>query len=203
MGRLQRVWHSSRERLLLRTPASVPFWICKCSFVETTDTQSYITSPIHDTFPDFTYRIWLLCLIWHYQFMTLSLICLLTEFDITEYRFPCDICSKCGMQTGDAYPSGHLVPSLFLEIAYAPLLRPVFPNLPCLISICHFEYPTETPRVCSILTWNLSSLFVVDMYPIIRIMFILYDINHFTLTWPKFCFTYFISIMIIFIENSL
>ena len=113
MEHMQPVWHADRGRLLLRTPGPVPFGICKCSFVETTETPSYITPPIHDPFPDLTsYRIWHLSLIWHHQFMTLSQIRLLTEFDITDYWFPWGICNGCGMPTGDAYSSGHLV--LFL-----------------------------------------------------------------------------------------
>ena len=40
---LRRVWHADRGRLLLRTPGPVPFGICKCFFVETADTQWYIT----------------------------------------------------------------------------------------------------------------------------------------------------------------
>ena len=47
---LRRMWHADRGRLLLRTPGPVPYGICKCSFVETTGTQSYIT-PVYDTFP--------------------------------------------------------------------------------------------------------------------------------------------------------
>ena len=47
---LQRVRHAKRGRLLLRTPGPVPYGICKCSFVETSDTQSYIT-PVYDNFP--------------------------------------------------------------------------------------------------------------------------------------------------------
>ena len=47
---MQRVRHANRGRLLLQTPGPVPYGICKCSFVETTDTQSYIT-PVYDTFP--------------------------------------------------------------------------------------------------------------------------------------------------------
>ena len=38
---MQRVRHANRGRLLLRTPGPVPYGICKCSFVETTDAQSY------------------------------------------------------------------------------------------------------------------------------------------------------------------
>ena len=47
---MQLVRHANRGRLLLRTPGPVPYGICKCSFVETTDTQLYIT-PVYDTFP--------------------------------------------------------------------------------------------------------------------------------------------------------
>ena len=101
---LQRVWHADRGRLLLRTPGPVPFKICKCSFVETTDTKSYISLPIHGSLSDLTsYRIWLISWIWHHHFMSLSLVWLLTEFDMTEYRFPWGICNGCGMLTGDAY----------------------------------------------------------------------------------------------------
>ena len=52
---MQRVRHANRGRLLLRTPGPVPFGICKCSIVETTDIQSYNAPPIRDPFPDLTY----------------------------------------------------------------------------------------------------------------------------------------------------
>ena len=42
------VRHANRGRLLLRIPGPHPFGICKCSFVETINPQSYIT--ISDTF---------------------------------------------------------------------------------------------------------------------------------------------------------
>ena len=79
---LRRVWHADRGRLLLRTPGPVPFGICKCSFVETTDTQSYIRPPIHDSCRDLTSFLDLTD-----QFMTLSLSWPLTEFDITNKGF--------------------------------------------------------------------------------------------------------------------
>ena len=104
----------NRGRLLLRPPGPVPSGICKCSFVETTDTQSYTTPPIHDPFPYLTsYRIGLLSWFDTTKFMTLSLIWLVTELDITEYRFPWGICNRCGMPTGDTDSSGHLVLSHF------------------------------------------------------------------------------------------
>ena len=43
------------------------------------------------------------------------------------------------MPAGNAYPFRHLVQSL-LGLAYAPLLRPVFPYLLCLFSAFHLEY---------------------------------------------------------------
>ena len=132
---LQRVRHANRGRLLLRTPGPVPFGICKCSFVETTETSSYITPPIHDPFPDLTsYRIW------HHQFMTLSQIRLLTEYDITDYRFPWSICNGCGMPTGDAYSSGHLVLAL-LGLAFV-----------LLVETSDILYRLDITPVCDIIT---------------------------------------------------
>ena len=103
---LRRVCHADRGRLLLRIPGPVQFGICKCSFVETTDTQSYIRPPIPDSCLDLTsYRIWLLSLIWHHQFMALSLSWPLTEFDITNKGHH----GACA--TGVACRQGTLTPS--------------------------------------------------------------------------------------------
>ena len=55
------------------------------------------------------------------------LIRLCTELDLLPNFewFPYNICDGCGMPTGDAYSSGHLVPSLWdLHMFY--LLRPIF-----------------------------------------------------------------------------
>ena len=48
---------------------------------------------------------------------------------MTEYRFPSGICNGCGMLTGDAYPSGHLVPSPILGLANAPIVETKFLEL--------------------------------------------------------------------------
>ena len=119
MEHLHRVWHASRERVLHQTPGIVPFGICNVLLLRQQTIIHYTT--FHDLFPDLTsYR---LSLIWQHRSMTLSLIWLLTEFNINEYRFPWDICNWCGMLTGDAYPSGHLVPSHLLGNAYAPIVE--------------------------------------------------------------------------------
>ena len=85
--------------------------------------------------------IWLLSLILHHRFMTLSLIWLLIGFYITEYRFPWGIFNGCGMATGDAYSSEHLVPSLWdLHMFY--LLRPIiFRTCRCFTGLCSSNIP--------------------------------------------------------------
>ena len=44
---------------------------------------------------------------------------------------------QCGMPAGNAYPSGHLVPSPFRDLLVLQLLRPDSSNLPCLYSTFH------------------------------------------------------------------
>ena len=52
------------------------------------------------------------------------------------------------MPTGDAYSSGHLVPSL-LDLYLFYLLRPIlFPNLSLLFRTMLFEYPSVLSRFC-------------------------------------------------------
>ena len=74
--------------------------------------------------------------------MTLSLIWLHTKFDITELRFPWGICNGCGMPTGDAYSSGHLVPSL-LGLAYVLLVEtnPFFRTFRYFSGLCSSNIP--------------------------------------------------------------
>ena len=62
------------------------------------------------------------------SFHVLSLVWLLTEFDMTENRIPWGICNGFGMLIGDAYPSGHLVLSHF-ETGCVLMLRPISPEL--------------------------------------------------------------------------
>ena len=56
-----------------------------------------------------------------------------TERDLNRLRevsFPWSIRNGCDMPVGNAYPSGHLVPSPFWDLHMLLLLRPVSPNLP-------------------------------------------------------------------------
>ena len=77
----------------------------------------------------------------HHQFMTLSQIWLLTKFDITEYRFPWGICNGCGMPSGDAYSSGHLVLSHFGTCMCSNVETNLFWT--CLVSgPLNFEHPS-------------------------------------------------------------
>ena len=73
-----------------------------------------------------------------------------TELDLLPNFewFPLNIWYGCGMPTGDAYSSGHLVPSLWdLHMFY--LLRPIlFPNLSLFYWTMLLEYPSVLSRFC-------------------------------------------------------
>ena len=78
------------------------------------------------------------------NFMTL-----IPSLTSTDYEwFPWSICNGCGMPAGNAYPSGHLVPSPFWDLLMLQLLRPNSSNLPCLYSTFHLEYPLVLSRFC-------------------------------------------------------
>ena len=65
----------------------------------------------------------------------------------------------CGMPIGDAYSSGHLVPSLWdLHIFLLVETNP-FPNLSLYYWTMLFEYPAVLSRFCS---WGLSTYYVSD-----------------------------------------
>ena len=81
------------------------------------------------------------------NFMTL-----IPSLTFTDYEwFPWSICNGCGMPAGNAYPSGHLVPSLFWDLLMLQLLRPNSSNLPCLYSTFHLEYPLVLSRFCLVI----------------------------------------------------
>ena len=58
---------------------------------------------------------------------------MISSLTFTDFDWcPWNICNRCGMPAGNAYPSGHLVPSPFLvDLLMLQLLRSVFPNLSC------------------------------------------------------------------------
>ena len=59
------------------------------------------------------------------NFMTL-----IASLTFTDYEwFPWSICNGCGMPAGNAYPSGHLVPSPTLGLASAPIVETKFLEL--------------------------------------------------------------------------
>ena len=59
------------------------------------------------------------------NFMTLT-----PSLTFTDYEwFPWSICNGCGMPAGNAYPSGHLVPSPILGLANAPIVETKFLEL--------------------------------------------------------------------------
>ena len=55
---------------------------------------------------------------------------LILSLTFTDYEwFPWSICNGCGMPAGNAYPSGHLVPSPILGLASAPIVETKFLEL--------------------------------------------------------------------------
>ena len=55
---------------------------------------------------------------------------LIPSLTFTDYEwFPWSICNGCGMPAGNAYPSGHLVPSPILGLANAPIVKTKFLEL--------------------------------------------------------------------------
>ena len=52
------------------------------------------------------------------------------SWTFTDYEwFPWNICNGCGMPAGNAYPSGHLVPSPIVGLACAPIVETRFLEL--------------------------------------------------------------------------
>ena len=83
---------------------------------------------------------------------------LIPSLTFTDYEwFPWSICNGCGMPAGNAYPSGHLVPSPFWDLLMLQLLRPNSSNLPCLYSTFHLEYPLVLSRFCLVVTHSYVS----------------------------------------------
>ena len=108
--------------------------------------------------------------LWH-----LSLIWLFTDFDIISvYRFPKGICNGCGMPTGDAYSSGHLVLSHFGTCKCSNVETNI--SWTCLVSgLLSFEHPSVLlfllPSSTVDLSWlirsvmrALISIFRVEIY---------------------------------------
>ena len=55
---------------------------------------------------------------------------LIPSLTFTDYEwFPWSICNGCGMPAGNAYPSGHLVPSPIVGLACAPIVETRFLQL--------------------------------------------------------------------------
>ena len=93
--------------------------------------------------------------------------------------FPWSISNGCGMPAGNAYPSGHLVPSPFWDLLMLQLLRPNSSNLPCLYSTFSSRIPlgtfsillkNATPK-CKIWTYTIYSWFAMKLP--LRILFFL------------------------------
>ena len=64
--------------------------------------------------------------------------------------FPWSICNRCGRPKWNLYPSGHLVPSPFLGLAYAPIVETSFPE----VAVSFLDFSPWIPLdTFSILLW--------------------------------------------------
>ena len=62
--------------------------------------------------------------------LSTNVMTLIPSLTFTDYEwFPWSICNGCGMPAGNAYPSGHLVPSPILGLANAPIVETKFLEL--------------------------------------------------------------------------
>ena len=62
--------------------------------------------------------------------------------------FPWSILNGCGIPARNAYPYDRWFCPIFGTCVSSNFYRPVFPNLPCLFSTFHLEYPSVSSRFC-------------------------------------------------------
>ena len=78
------------------------------------------------------------------NFMTL-----IPSLTFTDYEwFPWSICNGCGMSAGNAYPSGHLVPSPIVGLACSPIVETRFFELAKSLLDFLPRIPLGTSRFC-------------------------------------------------------
>ena len=116
---------ATRAACQQRTLTSPDTWSCPIWDLQMFSCWDHWHSILHYT------SIWHLSPIWHF-----------TDFDvITKYRFPKGICNGCGMPTGDAYSSGHLVLSHFGTCMFSNFETNL--SWTCLVSgLLSFEHPS-------------------------------------------------------------
>ena len=84
------------------------------------------------------------------NFMTL-----IPSLTFTDYAwFPWSICNGCGMPAGNAYPSGHLVPSPIVGLACAPIVETRFLELAMSLLDFSPRIPLGTFSTMLPLTWT-------------------------------------------------
>ena len=87
---------------------------------------------------------------------------LIPSLTFTDYEwFPWSICNGCGMPAGNAYPSGHLVPSPILGLANAPIVETKFLELAMSLLDSSPRIPLGT---FSILLWRFGAKMSIFRY---------------------------------------
>ena len=86
--------------------------------------------------------------------LSTNIMTFIPSLTFTDYEwFPWSICNGCGMPPGNAYPSGHLVPSPIVGLAWAPIVETKFLELA--MSLLDFS-PRIPLGTFSILLGNIS-----------------------------------------------
>ena len=139
--------------------------------------QGYLAERLKSSFRKFLWSIWgsysavwsipLTNVKWHsdpWPTVTSQPIRLSTNFmtlipslTFTDYEwFPWSICNGCGMPAGNAYPSGHLVPSPILGLASAPIVETKFLELA--MSLLDFSHRIPLGTFSILLLISISNL---------------------------------------------
>ena len=90
------------------------------------------------------------------NFMTM-----IPSLTFTDYEFPWSICNGCDMPAGNAYPSGHLVPSPILGLANAPIVWDQ------ILRTCHVFtrlFTSNTPWYFLDFAWRKTVTFQIAIY---------------------------------------
>ena len=115
--------------------------------------------------------------------LSINFMTLIPSLTFTDYEwFPWSICNGCGMPAGNAYPSGHLVPSPILGLASAPIAETKFLELA--MSLLDFS-PRIPLGTFSILlcTGKETSIFVTKICNVNDSVNLVVDCKSLTLVW--------------------
>ena len=111
--------------------------------------------------------------------LSTNFITLIPSLTFTDYEwFPWSICNGCGMPAGNAYPSGHLVPSPILGLANAPIVETKFLELAMTLLDFSPRIPLGTFSILLIKGLPTTS---EDLSVVLCFFFLLFFLSYFSL----------------------